>query len=186
MEIAPSEVVDAGPARSSRHSRLPSKSVSERTINAALRDQYAAVGLPGHVCDFLARRLAHLVKPEILLQPRLSEVADPIAIPSMDVAVDRVVQAIFEKERIALVCDHDMDGTASAAVLWSALVDFFGVQPDAIAVFTSHRIREGYGISDPVAERVAAFGPRLVITADQGSSDEPRIAILHARGIDVL
>ncbi len=186
MEIAPSEAVDAGPARSSLHSCLPAKILSERALNRTLRDEYAAAGLPRHVCDFLARRLVHLVKPEILLLPKLSEVADPIAIPTMDLAVDRVVQAIVEKERIALVCDHDMDGTASAAVLWSALVDFFGVQPGTIAVFTSHRIREGYGISDPVAERVAAFAPRLVITADQGSSDEPRIAILHARGIDVL
>src|SRR5579863_383161 len=186
MEIAPSEVVDAGPALSSLHFCLPAKILSERAVNGTLRDEYTAAGLPRHVCDFLARRLVHLVKPEILLQPKLSGVADPIAIPTMDLAVDRVVQAIVEKERIALVCDHDMDGTASAAVLWFALVDFFGVQPGDIAVFTSHRIREGYGISDPVAERVAAFAPRLVITADQGSSDEPRIAILHARGIDVL
>ena len=80
-----------------------------------------------------------------------------------------------------LACDHDMDGTASAAVLWTAMVDCFGVASDRICVITSHRLTEGYGIGDGVVTRIEAFGAQLVISADKGSSDEPRIATLAAQ-----
>jgi single-stranded-DNA-specific exonuclease len=79
-----------------------------------------------------------------------------------------------------------MDGTASAAVLWTALVTFFGVAADKVSVFTSHRLTEGYGISDPVVSRIENFGATLVISADSGSGDESRIARLAAGGIDVV
>jgi single-stranded-DNA-specific exonuclease len=165
---------------------LPPKTLSARPLNQHIRDAYLATGLPPYVCDFLGRRLEEFVECESLLNPSLTHIPDPIAIPTMDKAVERTVRAISERERIALVCDHDMDGTASAAVLWSAIVKLFETPQECVAVFTSHRLKEGYGISDSVADRIASFRPNLVITADHGSSDEPRIAALKARGIDVL
>lgn len=165
---------------------LPPKTLSVRPLNRQIRDAYIAMGFPPYVCDFLGRRLEQFVDRESLLNPVLNHIPDPIAIPTMDRAVERTVRAIVQRERIALVCDHDMDGTASAAVLWSAIVELFGTPRECVAVFTSHRLKEGYGISDSVADRIASFRPNLVITADHGSSDEPRIAALKARGIDVL
>ena len=55
-------------------------------------------------------------------------------------------------------------------------------------VLTSHKLTEGYGLSDPVADRILALSPRpsLCITADQGSADEPRIARLRQAGIETV
>ncbi|HEX4652562.1 MAG TPA: DHH family phosphoesterase [Granulicella sp.] len=151
-----------------------------------MRDAYLAAGASPHIADFLGRRLDHFIDWHSLVAPKLSAIADPSAIPSIDRAVERIVRAICSGERIALACDHDMDGTASSAVLWTALVDHFAVPAERLCVITSHRLTEGYGISEPVVARIEDFGATLVISADKGSSDEARIAILTAKGIDVV
>ena len=101
----------------------------------------------------------------------------------MNRAVERIVQAIERGEKIAFACDHDLDGIAAAAVLWTAFTDHFGVPAERLTVVTSHRLTEGYGLSMPVAERIKASGAMLTITADKGSSDEERIAWLKAQGV---
>ncbi len=166
--------------------KLPRKVFSERPCNASVRDAYVEAGIAPAIADFLGRRLDRFLDWQLLVAPKLSDIVDPCAIPSMDRAVERIVRAIVQEERIALACDHDMDGTASAAVLWTALVDCFGVMPDRVRVMTSHRLTEGHGIREGVVARVREFGAHLVISADNGSSDEPRIATLAEAGIDVV
>ncbi len=166
--------------------KFPPKVFAERPCNSSVRDAYLAAGASPHIADFLGRRLDHFIDWQSLVAPKLSAIADPSAIPSIDRAVERIVRAICSGERIALACDHDMDGTASSAVLWTALVDLFTVPADHLCVITSHRLTEGYGISEPVVARIEDFGATLVISADKGSSDEARIAILTAKGIDVV
>jgi single-stranded-DNA-specific exonuclease len=166
--------------------KLPPKSLVERRCNAEVRDAYLRAGMAPAIANFLGRRLDRFIEWETLTAAKLSDIVDPGAIPSMDRAVERIVRAIVHGERIALACDHDMDGTASAAVLWTAMVDAFGVAPERICVVTSHRLTEGYGIGEGVVSRILAFGAQLVISADKGSSDEPRIATLAAAGNDVV
>ncbi|MGC1781152.1 MAG: DHH family phosphoesterase [Acidobacteriaceae bacterium] len=175
-----------GPANAAIQYQIPQKRLMERPCNASVRDAYRKAGVAAAVADFLARRLDRFVEWESMVSPKLSQVSDPGTIPTMGRAVERIVRAIVQGERIALACDHDMDGTASAAVLWTSLVEFFGVPLERLFVVTSHRLTEGYGIGDAVAARIENFGAQLVISADKGSSDEPRIASLAAKGIDVI
>ncbi len=166
--------------------KLPPKSLIERPCNLEVREAYLRAGIALEIANFLSRRLDRFIEWESLTAAKLSNIVDPGAIPSMDRAVERIVRAIVRRERIALACDHDMDGTASAAVLWTAMVEAFGVSPELICVVTSHRLTEGYGIGEGVVSRIKDFGAQLVISADKGSSDEPRIATLAAAGIDVV
>lgn len=166
--------------------RLPRKILRERPCNSAVRDAYINADVPRPLAEFLGRRLDRFIEWESLVRPKLSQVADPGAILTMDRAVERIVRAIRTGERIALACDHDMDGTASAAVLWTALIEFFSVPAERLSVFTSHRLNEGYGIGDGVVSRIQEFGAQLVISADKGSGDEPRIAALASAGVDVV
>lgn len=143
-------------------------------------------GLPDWLAKILSSRLDKPMEVDSLYSNELTDVEDPSSIPDMDVAVSRIVRAIKDEERITLVCDHDMDGTGSAAVLWSALIDYFKVSPLLVNVVTSHRLTEGYGITEPVAQRIIDLKPSLVISADKGSSDEPRIKKIAESGIDVI
>lgn len=165
---------------------LPTPLIRERPKNDGVFNDLSAQGLAPWLADLLARRLDSPVAVDELYGNDLSRLADPATIASMDRAVDRIVRAIQTGERVVFACDHDMDGTASAAVLWTAFTRHFGVDPAKLQVVTSHRLTEGYGLTAPVVERIRAIDPALVITADKGSSDGPRIADLAAEGIDVI
>lgn len=155
---------------------------SDGALAAALRE----AGFDSIVSQFLAARLSEEVLPEELLHPRLADLPHPATIPDMERAVGRICRAIKNGERIVFAVDHDMDGQASAAVLWTAFTQFFAFPEEKLSVVSSHRLREGYGITPAVVERILSLGPTLVISADKGSSDEPRIAKLAEAGIDVI
>jgi len=155
---------------------------SDATVLATLIDG----GLPDWLAKILSSRLDKPIGVDLLYSNELADVEDPSSIPDMDIAVKRIVRAIKDEEKIILVCDHDMDGTGSAAVLWTALIDYFKVSSSLVNVVTSHRLTEGYGITEPVAQRIIDLKPNLVISADKGSSDEPRIKKISEAGIDVI
>ncbi len=166
--------------------RLPKPRIENRPVNLAIFNHLKAQGLPDWLSRALAARLDNPILLENLYADDLAIIPDPSSIPDMDKAVDRIVDAIENKERIVFACDHDMDGTGSAAVLWTAFTNFFGVHPELLHVVTSHRLTEGYGITMPVAERIIAINPSLVISADKGSADEDRIKIITEAGIQVI
>ena len=165
---------------------LPQPILIERPINEMAMENLLHQGEEQWFAKILATRIDESFELSKLSSFELKNLPDPIAIPDMEKAVNRIVKAIQNNERIVFACDHDMDGTASAALLWSAFVDIFGVDKDLLTVVTSHRLTEGYGITEPVVARIIDLKPTLVITADKGSSDEVRINKLSEAGIDVI
>ncbi len=93
-----------------------------------------------------------------------------------------------EGEHIGILTDYDVDGITSHVVIRRTLNELFGIPENRLHSLIGHRIHDGYGISLPLVERTLSLSPRpsLVITADCGSSDEPRIARLSEAGIDVV
>jgi single-stranded-DNA-specific exonuclease len=164
----------------------PKPIFKDREINELVYTNLIESGSSEWLAKILASRLDNPINFDLLFSNDLADIEDPSSIPDMDIAVRRIVSAIKEEEKIVLVCDHDMDGTGSAAVLWTALIDFFKVSPSLVNVVTSHRLTEGYGITEPVAQRIIDIKPSLVISADKGSSDEPRIKKIAEAGIDVI
>lgn len=165
---------------------LPQPIFKERPINEMVMENLLHQGEEQWFAKILATRIDEAFELSKLNSFELKNLPDPIAIPDMEKAVNRIVEAICNKEKVVFACDHDMDGTASAALLWSTFVDIFGVDRNLLSVVTSHRLTEGYGITEPVAARIIDLKPTLVITADKGSSDEVRIKILSDAGIDVI
>ena len=164
----------------------PKPIFKDREINELVYKNLIESGSAEWLAKILASRLDNPINFDLLFSNDLSDIEDPSSIPDMEIAVRRIVSAIKKEEKIVLVCDHDMDGTGSAAVLWTALIDFFKVSSSLVNVVTSHRLTEGYGITEPVAQRIIDIKPSLVISADKGSSDEPRIKKIAEAGIDVI
>jgi len=128
------------------------------------------------------------VKVHEMLAPKLSFLRHPLSMLDMAKASARVASAIINKEVIGIETDHDCDGQTSHAVLFHNLVHKFRHPEHLIRSYIGHRLTEGYGLSAKVAQRILDDQPRptLVITADNGSADEPRIAQLAAVHIDVI
>ncbi|MDT8879935.1 DHHA1 domain-containing protein [Halomonas saccharevitans] len=123
-----------------------------------------------------------------LVSPSLRHLAHPERLKDARRAAERIAQAVVDGEHIGILTDYDVDGITSHVVIRRTLVELFGVPEAKLHSLIGHRIHDGYGISLPLVERTLALSPRpsLVITADCGSSDEPRIARLKAAGVEVV
>ncbi|MEQ6890321.1 DHHA1 domain-containing protein [Halomonas sp. CS7] len=123
-----------------------------------------------------------------LVSPSLRHLAHPERLADARRAAERIAQAVVDGEHIGILTDYDVDGITSHVVIRRTLVELFGVPEAKLHSLIGHRIHDGYGISLPLVERTLALSPRpsLVITADCGSSDEPRIARLKAAGVEVV
>lgn len=117
------------------------------------------------------------------LQPRLNLLSDPFLLPSMAVAVDRILRAVDERERIVLFGDYDVDGVTSLALL-AGILRAYGAEP---ALFLPLRMEEGYGLSrESVARCWEEHRPQLLIAVDCGTSSIAEVAELKERGADVI
>jgi len=118
--------------------------------------------------------------------PKLQYIQPPTTLKNASHAAKLIADAIQSDGKIVLATDYDTDGVTSAWVATQALVKYFGVAPERIEHLIGER-KEGYGITDEMVQRILSLTDPvdLVISADQGSSDEPRIAQLAAQGIKV-
>ncbi|HEU0196991.1 MAG TPA: DHHA1 domain-containing protein [Nevskiaceae bacterium] len=135
---------------------------------------------------------ARLTSPDRLagIAGHLRDLDPPATLPDIDLAADAIAIAITDPTRVlSCVTDHDCDGACAHFVLMSAMLGDFHLRPDRFMPFITHRMREGYGVSDAATTRMLADIPQnaLLITADQGSTDEARIARLKAeRGVTTI
>lgn len=134
----------------------------------------------------IANRIENL-KSKKLLSPSLKDLNHPKELPELEIAADRIVKAIERKEIIGIETDHDCDGQTAHAVVYYNLIKF-GVDKLNIRSYIGHRLKEGYGLSAQLTKRILADSPpaSLIITADNGTSDEQNIAILKSHDIDVI
>ncbi|MFZ9035068.1 MAG: single-stranded-DNA-specific exonuclease RecJ [Francisellaceae bacterium] len=140
------------------------------------------------VASIVARRVSDPDQALNALQLSLSNLSSPFLMKDMGKATDRLVQALVNQEVIGIETDHDCDGQTSHAILFEALSAIFGHPESNIRSYIGHRLKEGYGLSKALTQRILAdeIKPSLIITADNGSTDELQIALLKQQGIDTI
>ena len=79
----------------------------------------------------------------VFLRPKLTELIDPSRMPGIEPAVQRIKQAITNREKITVYGDYDVDGITGVAILWQVLT-MLGADVD---YYIPHRIDEGYGLN---------------------------------------
>ncbi|GAB2781203.1 single-stranded-DNA-specific exonuclease RecJ [Halomonas shantousis] len=163
--------------------------IQPRVRDEALYRRAQAEGLTELQARVVAGRLpGHEGPLAALVEPSLRYLAHPEKLRDARRAAERIARAVSEGEHIGILTDYDVDGITSHVVILRTLTELFGVPASRLHSLIGHRIHDGYGISLPLVERTLSLSPRptLVITADCGSSDEPRIARLQAAGIEVV
>jgi len=144
----------------------------------------AALSLPLPVARVLvARGLEESDAAERFLNPRLSDLTDPMAMTGMPAAVDRIWKALDAGSRITVFGDYDADGVTSTALLVLVLRRL-GATPE---YYIPSRHDDGYGLSvDAITKAIAQTTPELLITVDCGSNSNEAVALAAARGVDVV
>lgn len=164
--------------------------VERRWIIASLDEQDDGVIPWAQVCGLpcianLLRRKGFGCEDDVrgFLRPRLGSLSDPFLMPNMAAAIERILQAIDQRERIVLFGDYDVDGVASIALL----DDMLRACGLASELFLPRRIEEGYGLGHESLERCwQEHRPQLLIAVDCGTSSIAEIAQLKQRGADVI
>lgn len=168
---------------------LPRPVIKTKPYSQDLEQQGLAAGLHPIIARVIASRsISSDVPLDHALFPKLKHLFSPFNMADMEKAASRVARAIIEGECIGFETDHDCDGQTSHAVLYHNLVHHFKHPKEKIRSYIGNRLTEGYGLSESVMMRILADAPRaqLIITADNGSSDEARIKLLFDAGIDVI
>jgi single-stranded-DNA-specific exonuclease len=157
---------------------LPSDDEAERRLVATL-------GISRLVARVLvARGYSDAEEARAFLDPSLErDWNDPMLIPGMAEAADRLQQAIATGETIAVFGDFDVDGMSATCLLTHGLRDLGGnAHP-----YIPNRFGEGYGLSEEALDRViCGCNPSLVVTVDNGIAAAREVEWLRAHGIDVV
>ena len=119
---------------------------------------------------------------EIFLHPRRGDFHNPFLMPDMDKAVERIIQAINNKEKVAIYGDYDVDGITSSTVLYRFLRER-GLHPD---IYIPNRLNEGYGLNKKEIESIAKTNHTLIITVDCGITGYDEIEYAKTLGIDTV
>lgn len=140
-------------------------------------------GFPGWLAGLLARRgVTDAPEAERFLTPSLDQLHDPYLLAGMESAVERLLKARTDHERIAIVGDYDVDGVTATAQLLAVL----GACGCDVRAILPHRLREGYGFQPVHVERAQAEGCTLIVTADCGSSSVAAVERAQSAGIGVV
>ena len=115
-------------------------------------------------------------------RPMLNELIDPFLMNDMDVAVDRLNDAMGRKERILVYGDYDVDGCTAVALVYKFLQQFYS----NVDYYIPDRYDEGYGVSKKGIDFAYETGVKLIIILDCGIKAIDEIAYAKSRGIDFI
>ena len=127
----------------------------------------------------------HVVNDEdvrIFITPTRDDFHNPFLFKGMDIAVDRIIKAINNKEKILIYGDYDVDGITSTTVLKKYLIDR-GISVDT---YIPNRLHEGYGLNKKAIDTIKERNIDLIITVDCGISAIEEVDYAVRLGMDII
>ena len=141
------------------------------------------IGMSPILADLLIRRgIKTESAAKRFFRPMLSELIDPFLMNDMDIAVDRLNDAMGRKERIMVYGDYDVDGCTAVALVYKVLQQFYS----NIEYYIPDRYDEGYGVSRKSIDKAKKKGVKLIIVLDCGIKAIDEIAYAKELGIDFI
>jgi len=128
------------------------------------------------------RGLVDLDTASTFLSPDLRNLHDPFTLKGMDVAVERLIYARQERERVVIYGDYDVDGITSTSLLYL----FFREVGMDVDFYIPERLEEGYGLNCGALKRLAGGGAKLVVTTDSGITSCDEVAYANSLNLDVI
>ena len=135
------------------------------------------------LCQLLVQRgVTTYDEARDFFRPDLKHLHDPFLMQDMQQAVTRLNRAIFNKEKILIYGDYDVDGTTAVALVYKFIKRYY----DGIDFYIPNRYTEGYGVSFQGIDFAAGNGFSLMITLDCGIKAVQKVAYAKERGVDFI
>lgn len=124
-----------------------------------------------HPYDFLNPSIAHY---------RL----DPFLLNDMEKGVQRIIQAMKNKEKIMVFGDYDVDGITSSFSLYKFFTQFLNYQQ--VSIMYPDRLKDGYGLKNKHLDEIKEKGVKLIITVDNGITSVVEAEYAKTLGLDLI
>ncbi|WP_028889972.1 single-stranded-DNA-specific exonuclease RecJ [Tenacibaculum ovolyticum] len=129
------------------------------------------------------RNIDSFDKAKQFFRPSLEDLHDPFLMKDMDIAVQRIENAITNNENILVFGDYDVDGTTAVSLMSSYLKT---IHPNSIATYIPDRYAEGYGVSYMGIDFAHDNNFSLIIALDCGIKAIDKVAYASEKNIDFI
>lgn len=151
------------------------------------KEQVTKIAKEHNISELLAKILINRGITEhnqikVFLNPKRNNFHDPFTMKDMEKAVERIIQAINNKEKTIIYGDYDVDGITSITVLKKFLNER-GLEVD---YYIPNRLEEGYGLNKEAIQTISEKGYKLMITVDCGISGLEEIKLANSLGIQTI
>lgn len=116
------------------------------------------------------------------LKPQYSDLHEPLLLKGMDMAVERILRAVDNNEKILIWGDYDVDGTTGTVLLRQTL-KILGAET---GFHIPNRFTEGYGINIPALIAAKDKGFTLAISVDCGIRSFEPLEWARDNGLDFI
>ena len=145
-----------------------------------LQDTHA---LPPSICLYLARKGVFSEEVDTFLEPKLKMLLpEPFLFKGMPEAIQRLVQAVEQQEKIGIFGDYDVDGACSAAVFYKVLT-YLGC---SVEIHIPDRFTEGYGPNIQALQKLKDNNSTLILTVDCGITAHEPLQAASDDGMDII
>ena len=150
----------------------------------ANEDDVKRISSKYNVPELLAKVLVdrNIKNIDTFLSPTRNDFHDPFLMPDMKIAVDEIIKAINDKQKVIIYGDYDVDGITSITVLKKFLSER-GLEVD---YYIPNRLDEGYGLNKVAIQKIADDGYDLIITVDCGISGLEEVEMANKLGLKVI
>ena len=118
----------------------------------------------------------------IFMSPTRKDFHDPFLMPDMEIAINRLLKAIENNQKIIIYGDYDADGITSTTVL-KLFLEERGMD---VSTYIPNRLNEGYGLNKGAIKEIYDDGFRLMVTVDCGISGIEEAEYANSLGIEMI
>ncbi len=142
-----------------------------------------ALQVDQNIATLLVQRgIENFEQARAFFRPSLADLHDPFLMQDMDIAVNRIEQAIQLNQRILVYGDYDVDGTTSVALMSSYLRNY----TENVICYIPDRYKEGYGISYQGIDFAHDNEFDLIIALDCGIKAVDKVDYAQKKGLDFI
>ncbi len=130
----------------------------------------------------VARGISEVGDVTRFFNPTLAQLHDPFSLVDLPIAVDRLLRAVADGERIAIHGDYDVDGVTSTVIL-QRLLELLGGD---VVHFIPNRLLDGYGLEPAAIDRLAKAQVNVIVSVDCGIRSAAAAIRARELGVDLL
>ena len=128
------------------------------------------------------RGIQNETEANLFLNCTLFDLPSPYLMKGMDQAIERIKKGLYDKEKIAIYGDYDVDGVTSTALLYNFLKT---IDAD-VTYYNPDRLKEGYGVNIDAVKKLADEGVSLIVSGDCGITAVNEVEQAKELGVDFI